>query len=113
MGGNPYVLMVADRVSGYALAQQGRLREAFSRLSRGLMRSRENRADHETALHLEALGRVGRLLGVSSAESFAAEAERLNARLGVVRTPEVPMPSADRVSIQMPEQRVVAAATHE
>lgn len=98
LGGNPYVLMLADRTAGYALAQLGDVRGAWSRIGRSLMRSRENRSDYETALNLQALVRVGHLRGVQ-VEEFAAESVRLFTGLGVVRTPEVPLPA-----IQVPEQ---------
>jgi hypothetical protein len=98
LGGNPYVLMLADRTSGYALAQLGDIRAAWSRIGRSLMRSRENRSDYETALNLQALVRVGHLRGVK-VEAFAEEAVRLFTRLGVVRTPEIPLPT-----IEVPEQ---------
>jgi tetratricopeptide (TPR) repeat protein len=90
LGGNPYVLMLAERVQGYALAQAGAAREGWALLTRSVLRAREDRAPYEAALGLQGVARVTSMLGVDGA-SFATEAAELFARLGVVRTPDVPL----------------------
>jgi tetratricopeptide (TPR) repeat protein len=110
LGGNPYVLMLADRTAGYALAQQGQLRRGWSRLSRALMRSREIRTDYEAALSMQALARVGRLLGVTVAADFDERAQTFFAALGVVRTPDVPLPEGAHIDLAAHEIAVPVPA---
>jgi tetratricopeptide (TPR) repeat protein len=102
MNASPYVSMLVERVLGYAYAQAGDPLTGWSRLGYSLVRSREAAADYESALTLQALGAVGHLLGLDRAGEFADEAAALFERLGVVRTPTVPLPeptTAERLAI--------------
>jgi class 3 adenylate cyclase/tetratricopeptide (TPR) repeat protein len=92
MNASPYVSMLVERVLGYAYAQAGDPLTGWSRLGYSLVRSREAAADYESALTLQALGAVGHLLGLDRAGEFADEATAIFERLGVVRTPTVPLP---------------------
>jgi class 3 adenylate cyclase/tetratricopeptide (TPR) repeat protein len=93
-GGPPVLRAMLLRVLGYAAAQTDDPGTARSRLETSLALAREAGAEYEAALTLEALGRV--LEGTDDeAASAAREATRASlARLGVVRTPDVPLPAA-------------------
>ena len=76
-----------ERLYGYALVQARRAEEAGPRFERSLELARELEADYEVALTLEALGRTH--LGDPDVE---AESKAILVRLGVVSTPQVPLP---------------------
>jgi tetratricopeptide (TPR) repeat protein len=88
-GGMPYVLAMLDRLTGYALCQQGDSAGAWRRLEASLERARAARVDYEIAMTLEAMTRVGPLRGAPSLERLATEAAGIFERLGVVSTPVV------------------------
>jgi hypothetical protein len=92
MNASPYVLMLVERVLGYAYTQAGDALTGWSKLGYSLVRSREAMADYESALTLQALGAVGYVLGLDRAAEFGDEATAIFERLGVVRTPTVPLP---------------------
>jgi len=91
--GPPVVRAMLLRSLAYAAVQRGDLDEARELLdaSRGL--AREAGARYEFALTLQALGRVLQLLGEPGREAVGEEASSIFDRLGVVATPDVPLPS--------------------
>lgn len=82
------------RMRGLALLQLGRLDEARTALSESLEGAREAGADYEVALALEALV----TLDGENRESAERERDAIFARLGVVATPEFPLPPDKRES---------------
>jgi tetratricopeptide (TPR) repeat protein len=84
---NPLLYPFLERLHGYALVQARRKEEAGPRFERSLELGRELDADYEVALTLEALGRTR--LGDPDAE---AKSKAILERLGVVSTPQVPLP---------------------
>ena len=91
LGGMTAVRAILHRVWGYALAQQGDPDLARAALEASLRLARESRAAYEEALTLEALARLAASLG-DDGSTAAAAAQVLFDRLGVVRTPAVPLP---------------------
>jgi hypothetical protein len=47
--------------------------------------------DYEIALTLEAMTRIGPLIGASNLEPISIEMQQIFSRLGVINTPEVPL----------------------
>jgi class 3 adenylate cyclase/tetratricopeptide (TPR) repeat protein len=86
-GENPLLDPFLERLHGYALVQARRTEEAGPRFERSLELARELEADYEVALTLEALGRTH--LGDPDVK---AESKAILVRLGVVSTPQVPLP---------------------
>jgi class 3 adenylate cyclase/tetratricopeptide (TPR) repeat protein len=78
-------LPALERLVGYALHQGRRPDEARGHLEESLRLARDLRALYETALALKALAETG-------VREHRAEADALLARLGVVRTPRIPLP---------------------
>jgi predicted ATPase/class 3 adenylate cyclase len=85
------------RMRGLALLQLGRFDEARTALEVGLEGAREAEADYEVALALDALAVLGRLDG-ETAEPDERERDAIFARLGVIATPEFPLPPDRRES---------------
>ena len=83
------------RMRGLALLQLGRLEEARAALDESLESARNAGADYEVALALDARAVLGRLAG-ESAETAERERDAIFARLGVVATPEFPLPPDSR-----------------
>jgi class 3 adenylate cyclase/tetratricopeptide (TPR) repeat protein len=80
-----------ERLRGLSLMQLGRLEEARAVLEESLRLARDESADYEVALALDALVALG---GLDEKTDKAVERERkaLFERLGIVATPEVPLP---------------------
>ena len=85
------------RVRGIALLQLGRFDEARAALDESLEGARKAGADYEVALVLDALVALGRLEGENT-EPAERERDAIFARLGVVATPDVPLPPDRRES---------------
>ena len=85
------------RLRGLALLQLGRLDEARAALSESLEGARTAGADYEIALALDSLATLGQLEGESQ-ETVERERDAIFARLGVVSTPELPLPLDQRES---------------
>jgi class 3 adenylate cyclase/tetratricopeptide (TPR) repeat protein len=90
--GPPVLQAMLLRQLGYAAAQRGRLDEARSVLEESLAVSGAAGARYEVALTLQAKGRVLRMTGEPGWEAAELEADSILEGLGVVRTPEVPLP---------------------
>ncbi len=73
------------RIRGYALAQQGAHDEAVAALQAGLTSAREQEAEYEVALTLDAIARL------TDDPEAAAERTVILTRLGVRQVPEVPL----------------------
>ena len=86
---------VGERVRGLALMQLGRLEETREALVESETRARADSADYEVALALDALVTLGLLEG-RPAEKTERERDRIFGRLGVVRTPRIPLPLSAR-----------------
>jgi hypothetical protein len=89
------------RLRGCALLQLGRLDEARHALEDALARARGHEADfviksadYEAARTLDALVRLGELVGDPSLDGLRAERDEILARLGIVGLPEVPRPAS-------------------
>ncbi len=82
---------VLHRVRGLALLQLGRPGEAQAALSESLESARRAGADYEIALALDALAALG-LPDGEPPEPAGRERDAIFARLGVVATPEIPLP---------------------
>ena len=80
-----------ERLRGCALMQLGRLDEAREALAEGLADARSKGADHEIGLALDALVKLEALSGNATAE-LEDERRAIFDRLGIVRTPEIPLP---------------------
>jgi hypothetical protein len=80
---------------GLALLQLGRFDEARAALDESLDGARKMGADYEVALALDTLAVLDRLEGESS-ETEERERDAIFARLGVVATPEFPLPPDKR-----------------
>jgi tetratricopeptide (TPR) repeat protein len=85
------VALMLDRLAGYALAQAGDPERGADRLEASLAACRSSGAEYEAALALEGLSLVAPLVGRDDASELAAEAAAIFERLGVVRTPDVPL----------------------
>ena len=83
------------RVRGLALLQLGRFDEARAALNESLEGARSAGADYEVALALDALAALARLEG-ESVETVERERDAIFTRLGVVATPEIPLPPDKR-----------------
>jgi tetratricopeptide (TPR) repeat protein len=95
-GEGVFILMpMLERVRGLALMQLGRLEEARAALVESERRARADSADYEVALALDALVTLGLLEG-RPAEKTERERDRIFGRLGVVRTPRIPLPLSAR-----------------
>lgn len=82
------------RLEGYALCQSGVPEEGWVCLERSMSASRARGAEFEAALGLEGLARTAAMLDRDDASALAAEAAAVFHRLGVERTPAVPMTPA-------------------
>ena len=89
LGGQGVLLAMVDRLAGCALLQRGDVDAGRQRLRSGLDRARQVRAPFEIALCQQALARLDPEDG-----SAAAEAATIFDRLGVVATPDIPLPAA-------------------
>ena len=78
----------------YALAQEQRWDEAIEQLTEAVRQAADAHGDFEHALALDALCRVTQVSGIDTPESCASEAHQIFTKLGVVNTPEVPLPPA-------------------
>jgi class 3 adenylate cyclase/tetratricopeptide (TPR) repeat protein len=85
------------RMRGLALLQLGRFDDAQAALDESLASARKAGADYEVALALDALAVLARLEG-ESVETVERERSAILTRLGVVATPEVPLPLDRRES---------------
>ncbi len=79
------------RMRGIALLQLGRFDEARAALDESLESARKAGAEYEVALALDALATLARLDGASE-EKVERERDAIFTRLGVVATPEIPLP---------------------
>jgi class 3 adenylate cyclase/tetratricopeptide (TPR) repeat protein len=79
------------RVKGCALAQLDRVDEAWAALLESLAAARAKEADYELALTMDALVTLGRVTG-RPIEELVRERDPILERLGVVATPETPLP---------------------
>jgi class 3 adenylate cyclase/tetratricopeptide (TPR) repeat protein len=98
-----------QRVRGYALACGGDLAGARAAFDAGLIASRARGADHETAMTLQALVRLGRLEGADEAALYE-ESGRLLDGLGVIAVPVFPM-HPERVRGGRPQELARRAAS--
>jgi hypothetical protein len=80
-----------QRVRGAALLQLGRYDEARAALTDSVERATKAGADYESALALDALAALDLLEG-ESPETAERERDAIFTRLGVVTTPEFPLP---------------------
>jgi class 3 adenylate cyclase/tetratricopeptide (TPR) repeat protein len=80
-----------QRIRGLALAQLGRLDEARAALEESLRQARADSADYEVALALDSLVMLGALDDRTS-KAIERERDAFFGRLGIVSTPEVPLP---------------------
>jgi class 3 adenylate cyclase/tetratricopeptide (TPR) repeat protein len=85
------------RVQGIALLQLGRSDDARAALAASVEGARKAGADYEVALALGALAALARLDG-GRAEELERERNAICTRLGVVATPELPLPPDTRES---------------
>jgi class 3 adenylate cyclase/tetratricopeptide (TPR) repeat protein len=83
------------RVRGLALLQLDRFDEARAALNESLEGAKSAGADYEVALALDALAVLARLEG-ESVKTVERERDAIFARLGVVATPEIPLPPDER-----------------
>lgn len=83
------------RVRGLALLQLGRFDEARAALNESLEGARSAEADFEIALALDALATLARREG-ERVETVERERDAIFSRLGVVATPEIPLPPDER-----------------
>jgi class 3 adenylate cyclase/tetratricopeptide (TPR) repeat protein len=81
-----------QRVRGHALLQLGRVDEARAAVAESLDGARSAGADYEVALALDALAQ----LDSENAEAVERERNAIFSRLGVVATPELPLPLDER-----------------
>ncbi|HUL84430.1 MAG TPA: AAA family ATPase [Actinomycetota bacterium] len=79
-----------QRVRGYALARRADLEGARAAFEASLVASRARDADHETAMTLQGLIRLGRLEGTDEAALYE-ESGRLLDELGVIAVPAFPI----------------------
>lgn len=91
-GGLPLLEAALDRTLGYALLLGGDYERAAEALAESLARAEAAGATYEVALSLDALARAKRLTG-EAAEAAATRSRALLDRLGVVATPEMPLPA--------------------
>jgi class 3 adenylate cyclase/tetratricopeptide (TPR) repeat protein len=94
LGGWATVMTMLNRLRAYALAQRGELEAARRAGHQALVIGREGSATYEIALTLEALARIDVLRGDQGLSEHTEESRRLFDQLGVVKTPEVPLPRA-------------------
>jgi hypothetical protein len=80
-----------DRLVGYAHCRQRDPESGWKRLEISLDRARAAKVDYEIALTLEAMTRIGPLIGASNLEPISIEMKQIFSRLGVISTPEVPL----------------------
>jgi class 3 adenylate cyclase/tetratricopeptide (TPR) repeat protein len=86
------VIALLNRVRGSALLQLGRLEEARVILETAVAEARQRNASYELALALDALATLAGLTG-EEAEELEQERDAILERLGVVSTPELPLPA--------------------
>jgi tetratricopeptide (TPR) repeat protein len=92
LGGMANVLTLIQRMESYALCQSGDCRTGWQRLIENLADCGQRGADYDAALALEALARIAPKVGEDGSEEFAAQAKAIFDRLGVIATPDVPLP---------------------
>jgi class 3 adenylate cyclase/tetratricopeptide (TPR) repeat protein len=90
IGGVPALLCLVHRLHGYALAQAGDVREARAEIERSIEVARAANIRYEIALSLEALARLTD--DEARADAAREESQAIFDRLGVVSTPNVPLP---------------------
>ncbi len=88
------VAILVERLQGYALAQAGDPEAGWEHLESCLASCRKSEAEYEAALTMQAMGRIGVVLGRRDLDVLAVETTATFARLGVVATPSVPLPPA-------------------
>lgn len=93
IGGMAAQQAMAHRVRGYALAQTGDLDGAASALEQSLRIAEQSRVQYEIGLTVEAMARLALLRSPGSAGELDRRASEMLARLGVVATPDVPLPA--------------------
>ncbi len=91
--GASVLVPMLQRLRGCALMQLYRLDEAREALAESLADARSRGADYEIGLALDALVKLGALNGKTTRE-LEDERRAIFDRLGVVRTPEIPLPPA-------------------
>ncbi len=90
-GSHAFIPLVL-RMRGYALAQRGDPAAAEASVRESLAAARELGAEHEVAFAVDALLRMA-LTDGRPAEEMRHERDELVDRLGIVATPEVPLPA--------------------
>jgi tetratricopeptide (TPR) repeat protein len=90
-----------QRLRGCALLQLGRAEEARDELDDALRSARRNEADfgiksadYEVARTLDALVRLGKVVGDPSLDELSPERDQILAHLGIVALPELPLPAS-------------------
>lgn len=102
VGGRPALEVSLHRTRAYSLMQAGRLEDARRAVEDSLRLARAREAPFEAALSIEALSRLLRLEGLEPDEAAEAERAEILARLGVERTPEIPLPAEAKASVPTP-----------
>lgn len=92
--GGAVLQAMLHRIRGYAGIQAGSAALAEAWLRESLDLGRSLKASYEVGLTLEALSRLGHLAGMAETAPWEEEAREILERLGVVRTPHVPLPAA-------------------
>ncbi|MDJ0960329.1 MAG: tetratricopeptide repeat protein [Acidimicrobiia bacterium] len=90
--GTDHIRTWRERLAGYVLLQRGGFDEAAARFESGRVTATAADAQHELGLTLTALARLAEVRGEDAAPLLAAAREIFD-RLGVVKTPDVPLPT--------------------
>lgn len=90
IGGVPALLCLVHRLHGYALAQAGDAGAALTEIECSIVVARDANIQYEMALSLEALARLTH--DEARADAARQESQAIFDRLGVVATPNVPVP---------------------
>jgi tetratricopeptide (TPR) repeat protein len=91
MGDVPALASLVLRLDGYALAQAGDVEAAREKVTESVRIARQAKIAYELALGLEAASRIG--ADPREAAAAADESRKIFDGLGVLGTPEVPLPS--------------------
>ncbi len=92
LGDVPALLALVTRLRGYALAQAGQRTESLASIDESERIAREGAVPYELGLTLEAKVRIGSASQGPGGPDVGEEARGLFDRLGVVKTPLVPLP---------------------
>jgi tetratricopeptide (TPR) repeat protein len=89
--GTDHIRTWQERLTGYALLQTGALDEAAEHFERSRLIARDADAQYELALTLTAEARLAEIQDERRDELVGAASELFD-RLGVVKTPDIPLP---------------------